>query len=203
MLLVVPWHVGSSQTKDQTCVPCIARWILIQSATREVHALLNYQGMRVTFENCTCSPWKHICVCVCARTCGLVARLSPKGALSLLFAGSSTGSPPSHRMGFERNKDSFLSSIRVSKGGLRMIIHFLKTTCAARVPLTLPLCSDLAPAVCSSRRAPSLHTWCPSASAPSSLGSALGRLGSGPPSPLRVAVSCSCAGAPGTACLGL
>ena len=45
---------------------------------------------------------------VCVHTRGLVARLSPRGALSLLFAGSSTGSPPLHRMGFERNKDSFL-----------------------------------------------------------------------------------------------
>ena len=144
-----------------------------------------------------------IYMCVHVRTRGLVARLSPRGALSLLFAGSSTGSPPSHRMGFERNKDSFLRIVRVSKGGLRMIIHFLKTTCAARVPLMLPLCSDLAPAVCSSRRAPSLHTRCPSALAPSSLGSALGRLGSGAPNPLWVAVSCGCAGALGAACLGL
>ena len=76
-----------------------------------------------------------VCVYVCARACGLAARLSPEGALSLLFGGSSTGSPPSHRMGFERNKDSFLRIIRVSKGSLRMIIHFLKTTCAALVPL--------------------------------------------------------------------
>ena len=26
---VAPWHVGSSQTRDQTCVPCIGRRILI------------------------------------------------------------------------------------------------------------------------------------------------------------------------------
>ena len=144
-----------------------------------------------------------VCVCVCVYACGLAVRLSPEGALSLLFGGSSTGSPPSHRMGFERNKDSFLRIVRISKGSLRMIIHFLKTTCAALVPLTLLLCSDLAPAVCSSRQAPSVDTRCPSASAPSSLGSALGKLGSGPPYPLRVAVFCGCAGAPGTACLGL
>ena len=160
---------------------------------------ISHQGSPCTFKlsRNACYFWKlylqpleaYMCVCVRAHMWPCCTAI--------------TGSPPSHRMGFERNKDSFLSSIRVSKGGLRMIIHFLKTTCAARVPLTLPLCSDLAPAVCSSRRAPSLHTWCPSASAPSSLGSALGRLGSGPPSPLRVAVSCSCAGAPGTACLGL
>ena len=26
--LVAPWHVGSSQTRDRTCVPCIGRQIL-------------------------------------------------------------------------------------------------------------------------------------------------------------------------------
>ena len=29
------WHVGSSQTRDQTRVPCIARWILNHQPTRE------------------------------------------------------------------------------------------------------------------------------------------------------------------------
>ena len=32
---LVPWHVGSSRTRDQTCVSCIGRWILHQWATRE------------------------------------------------------------------------------------------------------------------------------------------------------------------------
>ena len=30
-----PWHVGSSQTRDETCVPCIGRWILNHWAIRE------------------------------------------------------------------------------------------------------------------------------------------------------------------------
>ena len=34
--LVVPWHVGSSQTRAPTSVPCIGRWILNHCATREV-----------------------------------------------------------------------------------------------------------------------------------------------------------------------
>ena len=34
--LVAPWHVGSSQTRAQTRVPCIARRILNHCATREV-----------------------------------------------------------------------------------------------------------------------------------------------------------------------
>ena len=33
---VAPRHVGSSQTRDRTCVPCIGRWILIHWTTREV-----------------------------------------------------------------------------------------------------------------------------------------------------------------------
>ena len=34
--LVAPRHVGSSQTRDRTCVPCIGRQILNDCATREV-----------------------------------------------------------------------------------------------------------------------------------------------------------------------
>ena len=34
--LVAPWHVESSQTRDQTCVCCTDRQILIHCATREV-----------------------------------------------------------------------------------------------------------------------------------------------------------------------
>ena len=36
MALVSPWHVESSQMRDQTHVPCIGRQILIHCATREV-----------------------------------------------------------------------------------------------------------------------------------------------------------------------
>ena len=34
-------HVGSSQTRDRTYVPCIGRWILIHCFTREVPVLLS------------------------------------------------------------------------------------------------------------------------------------------------------------------
>ena len=34
--LVAPRHVVSSQTRDQTCVPCIGRWILYHWTPREV-----------------------------------------------------------------------------------------------------------------------------------------------------------------------
>ena len=36
MGLVALRHVGSSQTRDRTCVPCIGRWILNHCTTREV-----------------------------------------------------------------------------------------------------------------------------------------------------------------------
>ena len=38
--LVVPRHVGSSQTRDRTCVPCIGRRILNHWTTREVPTCL-------------------------------------------------------------------------------------------------------------------------------------------------------------------
>ena len=38
--LAAPRHVESSQTRDQTRVPCIGRWILTYSATREVSQVL-------------------------------------------------------------------------------------------------------------------------------------------------------------------
>ena len=43
MGLVVPRHVGSSQTRAQTCVPCTGRWILNHCITREVPALFFMQ----------------------------------------------------------------------------------------------------------------------------------------------------------------
>ena len=36
MGLVAPWHVGYFQTRDQTHVPCIGRWILHHWTTRDV-----------------------------------------------------------------------------------------------------------------------------------------------------------------------
>ena len=39
--LVATWHVKSSQTRDQTCVPCIGRWLLNHWTTTEVPRLAN------------------------------------------------------------------------------------------------------------------------------------------------------------------
>ena len=47
MGLIAPHHVESSQTKDQTNVPCTGRWILIHRAIRGVPTLFN------TFKSCT------------------------------------------------------------------------------------------------------------------------------------------------------
>ena len=33
--LTAPWHVGASWTRDQTRVPCIARWTINHWTTRE------------------------------------------------------------------------------------------------------------------------------------------------------------------------
>ena len=40
--LVAPWHVGSSQTRARTHVPCIGRRILNHCATRKVQLLGSY-----------------------------------------------------------------------------------------------------------------------------------------------------------------
>ena len=41
--LVAPWHVASSQTRDQTCVPCTGTQIFICCVTREVRDFIfNY-----------------------------------------------------------------------------------------------------------------------------------------------------------------
>ena len=37
--LVAPWHVGSSRTRVQTCVPCFGRQVLNHCATREAPEL--------------------------------------------------------------------------------------------------------------------------------------------------------------------
>ena len=34
--LSFPWHVKSSRTREQTCVPCTGRWVLNHWTTREV-----------------------------------------------------------------------------------------------------------------------------------------------------------------------
>ena len=39
--LVVPWHVGSSQARARSCVPCIGRLILNHCATREAPIFIN------------------------------------------------------------------------------------------------------------------------------------------------------------------
>ena len=40
MGLVALWHVGYSQTRGQTYVPCIGRWILYYFTTREVRCFV-------------------------------------------------------------------------------------------------------------------------------------------------------------------
>ena len=39
MCLAALWHVGSSRTRDRTCVPCISMWIEKEKSLREVPSL--------------------------------------------------------------------------------------------------------------------------------------------------------------------
>ena len=39
MGLIAPGNLGSSWTRDRTCVPCTGRWILLHWTTRDVPAL--------------------------------------------------------------------------------------------------------------------------------------------------------------------
>ena len=62
MGLVAPVHVGSSRTRDWTCVPCVGRWILNHWTTREVllslfflFSILNPQSPFLPQGLCTCS----------------------------------------------------------------------------------------------------------------------------------------------------
>ena len=52
MGLVAPCHVGSSQTRDRTRVPCIGRRILNHCATREVLLMAFERQVLVDFEVC-------------------------------------------------------------------------------------------------------------------------------------------------------
>ena len=57
MGLVAPPHVGSSQTRARTRVPCIGRWILNHCATREVtRPVFLIQHCAASFTRCV-SEW--------------------------------------------------------------------------------------------------------------------------------------------------
>ena len=54
--LVAPRHVGSSQTRARTCVPCIGRQILNHSATREA-PLSCIKPLRKSKSRCLCATF--------------------------------------------------------------------------------------------------------------------------------------------------
>ena len=58
--LVAPWYVGSSWTRDQTCVSCIGRWILYHWAIKEALKIMSLFFFSSThfFFPC-CSPRTH------------------------------------------------------------------------------------------------------------------------------------------------
>ena len=59
--LVAPWHVGSSQTRARTRVPCIGRQTLNHCATREAHSffLNKFICLFIYFWLC----WVFVAVC--------------------------------------------------------------------------------------------------------------------------------------------
>ena len=44
--LLSPWHVGSSQTRDRTCIPCTGRQVLKHRTVREVQNMLSKKERR-------------------------------------------------------------------------------------------------------------------------------------------------------------
>ena len=72
--LVALRHVGSSQTRGQTRVPCIGRWMLNPWTAREVFSLISYtrsaasplshcHTLRLSLSDCL-SPWAVSSVCM-------------------------------------------------------------------------------------------------------------------------------------------
>ena len=60
MGLVAPRHVGSSLTRDRTCVPCIGRQTPIHCATREAqYPLLQVRKMRFRGHREVACPRSH------------------------------------------------------------------------------------------------------------------------------------------------
>ena len=75
MGLIALWHVGSSQTRAQTHVPCIGRWILNHCATRETPIIsLNKLSALFFFSSPSGTP---ICICWLSWWC----LISPIGFL--------------------------------------------------------------------------------------------------------------------------
>ena len=57
---VAPRHVGSSQTRARTCVPCIGRWVLNHCATREAPNFLIYIFLSCILGGFLCSIFHFI-----------------------------------------------------------------------------------------------------------------------------------------------
>ena len=93
MGLVAPRHVGSSQTRARTRVPCISRQILNHCATREAHPLL-FIPINPTLVQTLCyfvllqlsiaASFTLVCLCL-LYVLHIVSRSLPKTYLSLFI----------------------------------------------------------------------------------------------------------------------
>ena len=92
--LVAPWHVGSSQTRARTRVPCIGRQILNHCATREALSQHNFLKNLFIF-GCVKSPLLHAGPALPLRAgCHALPRRtgpSPRRPLQLWSTGSQLG----------------------------------------------------------------------------------------------------------------
>ena len=69
MGLAAMQHVGSSWSRDRTCVPCIGKWILNHWTTRDVSAQVLVAGTDSALSVCTSSPFQGAVAHASARTC--------------------------------------------------------------------------------------------------------------------------------------
>ena len=67
--LAAPWHVEFPQTRDQTRVPCIGRWIFIHCTTKELHLFFFNLYFKILWPRCT--------ACVILVPCPRIKPASP------------------------------------------------------------------------------------------------------------------------------